>query len=327
MANYFKTFKIGVGAAVSIIIADMLGLSFGTAAGIITLLSVQNTKKDTLRIAARRILAFGIAIILAKIVFYFLGYTAVSFGLFLFGFVIICEIWNLQEGISLCAVLVTHFLIWEHMTAPDIWNEFLLLVIGILVGAATNLYIPRNVKEIKRCQSYIELKMKEILNNLSKQLLNFERKEKMIEIEELHLYIQKAVRMAYENSNNTFLADTQYFIAYMELRLAQLTVLERMCILVKRINSYDLSQAEALANFLNQVAAHLRENNNGETLFLELEQLKDYYERDSLPTNRTEFENRAILYQIVCEMEWFLQLKIQFSRNLTAKQIREFWEK
>ncbi|MBR3771252.1 MAG: aromatic acid exporter family protein, partial [Clostridium sp.] len=72
-ANYIKTGKIAVGSALSIMIADILGLSFGTAAGIITLLSVQNTKKETLQVAGRRILAFIIAIILSWVVFSMLG--------------------------------------------------------------------------------------------------------------------------------------------------------------------------------------------------------------------------------------------------------------
>ena len=42
--------------------------------------------------------------------------------------------------------------------------------------------------------------------------------------------------------------------------------------------------------------------------------------------NREEFENGAILYQILCEIEWFLQLKFQFARNLTPKQVEEFWK-
>lgn len=324
-ANYFKTLKIAVGSAISIVIANMLSLSFGTAAGIITLLSVQNTKKDTLRVAGRRIVAFVIAMCLAWIIFSFLGYSAVSFGIFLFLFVIICEIWNLQDGISLCAVLVTHFLTWKHMYAADVWNEFLLLIIGISVGAATNLYIPRNVKEIKRSQSYIEAKMKEILLDLSIQLVQPKKREQIIEIDELHLYIQKAVRMAYENSNNTFLADSQYFIRYMELRLTQLSVLERIYSLVQKVDGYQLTQAAALASFLNRVSTSLRENNNGEKLLQELERLKEYFELDELPSNRLEFENRAMLYQILCEMQWFIQLKSEFAMNLTPKQIQEFW--
>lgn len=325
-ANYIKTLKIAVGSAISIIIADLLSLSFGTAAGIITLLSVQNTKKETLRVAGKRILAFLIAICLAFIVFQLFDYSAISFGLFLFLFVIICEIWNLQEGISLCAVLVTHFLTLKHMYAADIWNEFLLLIIGISVGAFTNLYMPRNIKEIKRSQTYIEEKMKGILHHLSVQLTKPDRREEIVEIQELHLYIQRAVRMAYENSNNTFLSDSQYFVSYMELRLTQLSVLERIYTLVQNVDKHQLTQTLAVGEYMNLVAKSFRENNNGIMLLEELTRLKAYFETDELPNNRREFENRAVLYQIVCEMQWFIQLKAEFAESLTDKQLEEFWD-
>lgn len=322
--NYIKTLKIAAGSAISIIIANLLSLSFGTAAGIITLLSVQNTKKETLRVAGKRILAFVIAMGLAKLIFTMFGYYASSFGLFLFLFVIVCEIWDLQEGISICAVLVTHFLTWKHMNRADVWNEFLLLMIGIAVGAVTNLYVPRNVKEIKRSQIYIEERIREILSELSYQLMVSEKRCDILAIEELHYYIQRAVRMAYENSNNTFLADAQYFISYMELRLAQLSVIERIYVLIQRVDG-QLPQAAALADFMKEVSDHLRENNNGEMLLKEYEKLKFHFEQAKLPTDRQEFETRAVLYQILCEMQWFLQLKSEFSKNLTPKQVEEFW--
>lgn len=323
--NYVKTLKIAVGSAVSIIIANLFQLSFGTAAGIITLLSVQNTKKETLFVAGRRVLAFILAMVSAYLIFNMLGYFAGSFGMFLFVFVILCEMFGLQDGISICAVLVTHFLTLKQMELQDIWNEFLLLIIGISVGAATNVYIPRNVKEIRQSQIYIEEKLKEILKELSIRLMEPKKRGEIVKIQELHLYIQRAVAMAYENRNNTFLMDSRYFISYMELRLTQLTVLERMFLLEQRLDS-QTPQAAAISGFMNRVALSLRENNNGVKLLEEFEQLRAYFENDDLPTDRKEFENRAVLYQILCELQWFVQLKTDFAENLTKKQLEEFWD-
>lgn len=334
-ANYIKIGKIAVGSALSIVIADLMGLSFGTAAGIITLLSVQNTKKETLQIAGRRILSFIIAMFFAWMIFSYLGYSPASFGVFLFIFVIVCELGGITEGISICAVLVTHFLTLQRMEVQDICNEFLLLVIGIGVGTATNLYIPRNVNQIKESQVYIEGKLREVLRQLARELSSPKQAAKMeqgessfsrilITIQELHLYIQHAVKLAYEEQNNTFLSDTQYFISYMELRLTQLTVIERICSLVKKVD-VSLPQTIVLARFFEYVADSLMETNNGVALLEELEGLKHYFERGQLPIERKEFENRAVLYLILGEMEWFLQLKIDFAANLTKKQLLEYW--
>lgn len=322
--NYIKSFKIAIGAAISIIIANLLQLSFGTAAGIITLLSVQNTKKETLVVAGRRILAFILAMILAWITFSILGYSAGSFGAFLFVFVLLCELFGLQEGIPINSVLTTHFLTFQVMGVNEILNEFLLLIIGISVGALTNVYIPRNVKEIKRSQRYIEERLRQILEELSVQLCDPDKRGEIIKIQELHLYIQHSVRLAYENHNNTFLADTQYFIEYMELRLTQLTVIERIYSLIQRLD-YHTPQATAMAAYLMKISMYLHETNDGTKLLKEFEELRQTFEQGSMPAERIEFENRAILFQVLWEVEWFLQLKIEFSKHLTKQQIEEFW--
>jgi len=323
--NYIKTFKIAIGAAISIILANLLRLEFGTSAGIITLLSVQNTKRETLVIAGRRILAFVLAMAMAFGVFSILGYSAGSFGVFLFLFIFFCELFGLQEGIPINSVLATHFLSYEQMTGEKIGNEFLLLVIGISVGALVNVYIPRNVKQIKRSQVYIEDKLKEILQELSVQLMKPEQQGEILKFQELHLYIQYSVRLAYENYNNTFLSDTQYFIRYMELRLTQLTVVERIFSLIQRIDS-QTTQAAAVSECLTQIADSLHETNDGIKLLEEMEELKKSFEVGALPVDRKEFENRAILFQVVWELEWFIQLKIDFSKELTKQQIEEFWK-
>ena len=56
-----KLVKIAVGSAASIFLADMMGLSYSTAAGIITLLTIQDTSRETIAISVKRIFAFLLA--------------------------------------------------------------------------------------------------------------------------------------------------------------------------------------------------------------------------------------------------------------------------
>lgn len=53
-----KLLKIAVGSAFSIFLADALGLNYGTSAGIITLLTIQDTSKETIAISVKRVFAF-----------------------------------------------------------------------------------------------------------------------------------------------------------------------------------------------------------------------------------------------------------------------------
>ena len=48
-----KLLKIAVGSVASIFLADVLGLSYSTAAGIITLLTIQDTARETITISAK----------------------------------------------------------------------------------------------------------------------------------------------------------------------------------------------------------------------------------------------------------------------------------
>ena len=100
--------------------------------------------------------------------------------------------------------------------------------------------------------------------------------------------------------------------------------MERIYLLEQRLDD-QTPQAAAISGFMNSVALSLRETNNGVKLLEESEKLRTYFEYDDLPTNRKEFENRAVLYQILCELQWFVQLKRDFAENMTKKQIEEFW--
>ena len=53
-----KALKIAAGSGMAIIAAELLGLSYATSAGIITLLTVQDTRQDTIQLTVDRILSF-----------------------------------------------------------------------------------------------------------------------------------------------------------------------------------------------------------------------------------------------------------------------------
>ncbi|MBQ1592824.1 MAG: aromatic acid exporter family protein, partial [Treponema sp.] len=58
----FRSVKIIAAAVLAILVAQALGLDFAVSAGIVAILSVQPTKKETLRTALARFLAFAVAL-------------------------------------------------------------------------------------------------------------------------------------------------------------------------------------------------------------------------------------------------------------------------
>lgn len=324
--NYIQLIKIALGSCLAILSADRLGLHYSASAGIITLLSIQNTKKETFLITGKRFLSFLLSVAIAFFIFSALGYHAFSFGVFLLVFVGACYLLKLEDGIAMNAVLTTHFLIEKSINFYWISNELLLLVIGAGIGVLLNLYIPRNTSAIKQDQMMIEEDMKLILKNISAALIKDpEENLQAIDFLPLENHLNEALSRAYENMNNTLLSDTRYYIQYMQMRKNQNTILNRIYSHIASIDTVP-EQAYKIAEFIQHIAATFHEYNNALNLLKRLQDIKSEFKSDPLPGSREEFESRAILFQILNELEAFLLLKKEFSMSLTDSQLQKYWK-
>ena len=106
-----KAVKIALGCSLAVLLARLLELSSATAVVTITLLSVQRTKKDTLRAALRRSLAFFASLALALPLFSLLRFSVPALGLFLLLFVPVCQWLDIEEGLAMSTVLMLH--VWN----------------------------------------------------------------------------------------------------------------------------------------------------------------------------------------------------------------------
>lgn len=83
--------------------------------GIITLLTIQDTKKETVKIAAKRIVIFIIMTILSAAVFPLAGYHVWAFGVVLIPYLICCIALDMKEAIAPIAVLCTALYICREL--------------------------------------------------------------------------------------------------------------------------------------------------------------------------------------------------------------------
>lgn len=88
--HIIKASKIALAAVLSILAANLLGLKYAVTAGIITVLSIQNTKRETLKTARNRGLAFLCALVIAYICYSWMGFRVRAFILYLFLFAFLC---------------------------------------------------------------------------------------------------------------------------------------------------------------------------------------------------------------------------------------------
>lgn len=318
--NILLLFKTSIGATVAILIANRLGLLYSSSAGIITLLTIQNTKKETIYIALRRTLAFFVAIIIAYILFANFGYTTIAFGGFVFIFVASCSILGLKDGIIMNAVLTTHFLTEQSMHYTLVLNEITLLLLGMSIGIIINLIMPKHDEEIKRQQKIVEHQIKNVLFYIA-SILKGEEGQFVGEKDRSSSYFYKLDRIlenllvkSYEEAGNRLLTDTKYQISYLEMRKRQIVVLKDM---MKNVEDFNivLPQSIMISNYLERAADAFDEFNNVEDLLLEQKQLLESFKDEELPSSREEFENRAILFQVSRDLEYFLQIKRKFVKK------------
>lgn len=325
--RFLKIIKIAVGSLLSMAAAQALGLRYSSSAGVITLLSIQDTKRETIRVTARRLSAFLAAMVLGPVSFALAGYRPLAMGIFLLMFTPLCMKWGIQEGISVNTVLMTHFLAEGSMGMADIANEALLLFVGTGMGVLLNLYIPGSGTAIRSSQREIEEKFICLLRQMASGLE--EPGENGLQtgghgFQALEQALEQGERRAYEGMENSLLTDTRYYLAYMGLRKNQFAILCRMGECFSRMESTP-DQASVVASLLTSVSNSFHERNNALDLLGELEQVKLQMKVQPLPVHRQEFESRALLYLSLLELEQFLVLKKEFALGLGREEIRRFW--
>lgn len=310
-----KIIKIAVGSAAAILLADRLGLEYSTSAGIITLLTIQDTAKETIRISINRLLAFFIATLFSLTLFETLGYFSLTFGVFLLLFVGSCYFLKMKDAIAMNAVLTTHYLLSGDMTFALFTNELLLLVIGAGIGTLLNLYMPGDIKKIRSTQAILEADLKKLLLEMAHKITSGTQdssyEEYFLTLEE---HISSGVRHAYSNMNNRFLQETQYFVAYMEMRKQQFQVLESISHKISFLE-YVPEQSKKVALFIQHISHSFSELNNAKALLEEGDQLFISFQNSPLPVTREEFEARAVLYMIMKDFAYFLKLKETFAKD------------
>lgn len=320
-----KVIKISLGSCIAIMIASAAGLQYSASAGIITLLSIQDTKKATLQVAGKRAAAFLAALAAAYACFKLMGFTPAAFGVFLLLFVTVCIVMELQDGISMCAVLVTHFLVEQSMSVYWIRNELLLMMIGTGIGILLNMYIPGYVKQIRMHQQYIELEMRLLLKGSATYLRDREgRFQLAYDFGILDTKVDQALKQAYEERDNNLGTGYTYFIKYMEMRRSQIVVLKHMIGQLMMLKGHPVQRVRVAA-LIEDILLTFRESNNAVRLLESLNVMKMGFKEQPLPEHRQEFEDRAILYGIMNSLEQFLEFKKYFADDLTMEEKNTFW--
>lgn len=310
-----KAFKMALSATIAVLISNYLGLQFGVTSGIIAILSIQDTKREALLVAGKRIVACAAAIWLSFILYLLLGNNPIVFGVFLMIFIPVTIGLKMEEGMVVGSVLSTHLLTSANINVSWIINEVQLTVIGIGVAMMFNLYTASLEEHFEKNKARIEDCYRAILSDMAVSLVTqsvpiYEQKI-LLEVEEL---VNKSKAMARIINNNQLFHKNNYYLSYIDMRIKQLEAMKRM---KRHFSRFYMTYepTKILSEFTNNVAMNLHEGNDCVELINELTLLRKDYANMELPKNRDEFENRALLFQFLNDLEDFLYVKKEFKEN------------
>ena len=302
----FKVIKLSFGSSLAIFIAWLLKLEYSTVAGVITLLTVKNTKKETLKGTLGKIYGFIICTIFSYLCFNIIGYHLYSFSIYIFIIITLCFIFNIQDVIAMCVVIASHYFLQGEVSLHWFLNEAGLFIIGAGIGVLINLYIPSNKYKIYETQKKMQEEVSAVLIDIADIIVNPQVESKYNkDLNTLNTLINNSISAAYENMNNHLLSDTKFFLDHMEIIKSQRDILENLYSYVSQLNTTP-PQAHIISAFIHKIGYTSFEKESVNLLLDELSRLMSTMKNQPLPVDRVEFENRAILFLCLTELKKFL---------------------
>lgn len=315
----YQALKISLAVIVAIFIAEFFGLMYATTAGVVTMLSILDSRRQTYIVGFKRLISAMIAIVIALPLF-MIGHNLWVLGLFLLVFIPVSFAIRLSEGLTVSTVLITHIYTIQTLNATVAVNEVALVFIGVIVAFIVNIHMPKGEEEIKQIQLEVEAQIRLILHKMKLQLLNqCSMSEQQASLDALDSMLTLGTNKAIVFSNNGIFKDRSYYIRYFQMRRQQYLVLIHMENHFEQI-FIAIEEAKLLSDFTEQLALTFNESNNGVALLEEAKRLREHYKQRELPKTREEFENRAVLFQYFSDLIYFIEIKHRFMPRFKSNQ-------
>jgi len=310
------TLKYFIAVVGATLLARQFSLDFSTSAGIIAMLSLLGTQRQTFYVAWKRIMTAAIGVMICLVVFNVLGYHIIALGVFELIFIPVALFLKAKDGIVVNTVIAMHYLSYGMITPENILNEMALLGIGIGFGIVLNLHMPNHEPLLARAQEEIEATMKQFFLSISKELHEMKRVygPDDIAFKALEKKIKYAKKKALKAQENFIFTDRQDYVSYFQMRLDQFYW---MLYMQQHFEKIFVTQKEAMAlsQFTYDMAHQFTPENDASLLLLELQGMREDFLRKELPKEMMIFENYASLFQFMNDLEIFLTLKVKYLEN------------
>lgn len=316
MRRYLTDILTVLAAAVAAILAaSALGVVNYISAGIVAILTIQPTKRETIKTAAIRLVAFICALLISAVTFNVLGFNVAGFIAYLVIYIILCIRFRWISAMAVNSVLISHFIAFGNMGGGSLVNESLIFVLGVGLGIVVNILITRHRSSVKELEEQADEQIRTILKRMADRILNRDIEDYdgkcLVKLDKM---IDKAISAAKEEHGDKILEDNTYELEYIRMRGKQYEVLLEMYKKVSRLDTTP-ETAQHVAIFLTKVSDEYSRDNDVKDLIRSLDDLEGYMKTQPLPDTRKEFEDRALLYALFIDLREFLEIKMRFAQK------------
>ncbi|VEU82870.1 aromatic acid exporter family protein [Acholeplasma hippikon] len=307
------TIKLVIVGVISGLIAYLLGIENFILVGVIGILSVSITKKDSLVNGLKRYIDVLFALTLSTILYLLFGFELHILVLFIALFVFGSYATKIDVGLVPSIVLANHVYAYQGFDWPFFIDEVLIITIGTGVALLVSMLYPQDWnKKIKEQILDVDQKIKDYLFMLSILLNQKEGKEVFFEHHILlNQEITKKINDAEIVDKNIIFQNDHRYLAYLYMRRNQVNYINNMYKSAAKIKFYHEYQ-KIIAKYIEELIQDIGDENKANYQLEKLKNLRDKFSKEELPKTRTEFETRAMLFHIIEDLDSMLNAKKLF---------------
>lgn len=303
-----KVLKTMIAPYIAMLIAQHLNLGYQYSAATICILSLESTRKGSLRSSLERILAASFGLLLSSTIIRMLEFRPISLVFFTAIFMPLCIRFNLMQGFFTNIVLATHFLLDKDVSWPFVLNQYILLLIGVLCAIIANIYMPSQKSEIISSFDKIDAIMKDIIFDFSKTLrykaVSLNQNEFFISLKEELDNCKSLVGMEKENK---FLSKKISIENNYKIKVAEYIVLLKIRECFEKI-SKTLPITLEMSMVLRDLSS-LTPNEYVYNMLLRRVESAEGKFKERLSHKEKNFENEATYFQLIENVKEFIKLK------------------
>lgn len=310
------TIKLVIVAIISALIAYFLGIKNFVLVGVIGLLSVSITKKDSIYNGIKRYLDVLFALALSTILYGVLGFEYYVLVLFLILFVLGSYLLKIDVGLVPSIVLANNVFFNQTFSLALFFEGILIITIGTGVALLISIIYPEKWNNvIKNNLNKLDQMIKDHLFMLSILLKQTGNKSIFLEHHKiLNSEINKCIKEVETADKNIIFDNDHAYLIYTYMRKNQVDLINTMYKNIEKLNFFHNYQL-LIGKYIEELIIDIGNDNKAKYQINKLNELRGQFKNFSLPQTREEFETRAILFGMLNDIENFLQVKIRFHEN------------